>query len=127
MSINFLVSIAIMYMWFVAGCATFARPLNDLLVGHPTNSVVKKTKYAIPSQNQQGINRVIAYASHRLKPAGKSYPVHKLDFLALKWAVSGKFYNLLYGTKLSTYIHSHNSQVGCNWSVVDSNPVKLQF
>ena len=88
-----------MYMWFVDGCATIARPLNDLSVGHPTNSVVKKTKSVVLGQNQQGNNRVNAYASHRLKPAEKNYLAHKLEFLALKWAVSGKFYNLLYGTK----------------------------
>ena len=83
MSGTFLVSIAIIYMWFVDECPTIARPLNDLLVGYPANSVVKKTKSDVLGQNQQGINRVIAYASHRLKTAEKNYPAHKLEFLAL--------------------------------------------
>ena len=83
MSGNFLVSIAVIYMWFVDGCATIARPLYDLLVGYPTNSAVKKTKSAILGQNHQGINRVIAYASHILKPAKKNYPAHKLFFVCL--------------------------------------------
>ena len=39
-------------------------------------------------QTQQGIDRVIAYASRSLQPAEKNYPVHKLEFLALKWNVS---------------------------------------
>ena len=50
-------------------------------------------------QTQEGVNRVIAYASRSLKPAEKNYPAHKLEFLALKWAVSEKFHDYLYGTK----------------------------
>ena len=50
-------------------------------------------------QRQDGANRVIAYASRSLKPAEKHYPAHKLEFLALKWAVSEKFHDYLYGTK----------------------------
>ena len=42
---------------------------------------------------------MIAYASRSLKPAEKNYPAHKLEFLALKWAVSEKFLDYLYGTK----------------------------
>ena len=42
---------------------------------------------------------MIAYASRSLKPAEKNYPAHKLEFLALKWAVSEKFHDYLYGTK----------------------------
>ena len=51
-------------------------------------------------QRQDGANRVFAYASRSLKPAEKNYPAHKLEFLALKWAVSEKFHDYLYGTKL---------------------------
>ncbi|MCG8078530.1 MAG: hypothetical protein JAY75_20120, partial [Candidatus Thiodiazotropha taylori] len=48
-------------------------------------------------QKQDGVNRVIAYASRSLKPSEKNYPAHKLEFLALKWAVSEKFHDYLYG------------------------------
>ena len=50
-------------------------------------------------QRQDGVNRVMYYASRSLKPAEKNYPAHKLEFLALKWAVSEKFHDYLYGTK----------------------------
>ncbi|MCG8030631.1 MAG: DDE-type integrase/transposase/recombinase, partial [Candidatus Thiodiazotropha taylori] len=50
-------------------------------------------------QHQNGAKRVIAYASRSLKPAEKNYPAHKLEFLALKWAVCEKFHDYLYGTK----------------------------
>ena len=48
-------------------------------------------------QQQDGIDRVIAYASRSLKPAERNYPAHKLEFLALKWAITDKFYDYLYG------------------------------
>ena len=35
-------------------------------------------------QTQEGVNRVIAYASRSLKPAEKNHPAHKLEFLVLK-------------------------------------------
>ena len=44
------------------------------------------------------MNRVVAYASNSLKPSKKYYPAHKLEFLALKWAITEKFYDCLYGT-----------------------------
>lgn len=48
-------------------------------------------------QVQDGQTRVVAYASRGLSRSEKNYPVHKLEFLALKWAVSEKFHDYLYG------------------------------
>ena len=42
---------------------------------------------------------MVAYASRILKPAEKNYQAHKLKFLALKWAVTDKFHDYLYGLK----------------------------
>jgi transposase InsO family protein len=52
---------------------------------------------AVLYQNQDGKERVIAYASRGLSPAERNYPAHKLEFLALKWAVTDKFHDYLYG------------------------------
>ena len=52
---------------------------------------------AILYQHQNGRLRVIAYASRNLKPSEVNYPAHKLEFLALKWAVCDKFHDYLYG------------------------------
>ena len=43
------------------------------------------------------MDRVIAYASRSLKPAERNHPAHKLEFLALKWAITDKFHDYLYG------------------------------
>ncbi|XP_063760148.1 uncharacterized protein LOC134878197 [Eleginops maclovinus] len=56
---------------------------------------------AVLAQVQDGAERVIAYASRGLSPAETRYPAHKLEFLALKWAVTDKFYDHLYGRKFS--------------------------
>jgi hypothetical protein len=55
---------------------------------------------AILYQVQDGKERVIAYASRSLTPAERNYPAHKLEFLALKWAICDKFYDYLYGNKV---------------------------
>ena len=52
---------------------------------------------AVLYQKQQGKERVIAYASRGLKSSERNYPAHKLEFLALKWSVTDKFKDLLYG------------------------------
>ena len=41
----------------------------------------------------------LAYASRALTPAEQNYPAHKLEFLALKWAVCEKFHDYLYDSK----------------------------
>ena len=56
---------------------------------------------AVLYQQQDGKERVIAYASRSLKPAEKNYPAHKLEFLALKWAVTDKFHDYLFGNKFT--------------------------
>lgn len=48
-------------------------------------------------QEQEGQLQVIAYASHGLSPSESWYPAHKLEFLALKWSITEKFHDYLYG------------------------------
>ena len=47
---------------------------------------------AVLYQNQDNQRRVIAYASRSLSPSERNYPAHKLEFLALKWAITDKFH-----------------------------------
>ena len=64
-------------------------------------------------QQQNGSERVVAYASRSLKPSEKNYPAHKLEFLALKWTVTEKLHDYLYGTKFDV--------------VTDNNPLTYVF
>ena len=57
-------------------------------------------------QGQEKLNRVISYASRTLTPAERNYHYHsgKLEFLALKWAVTEKFADYLgHGAKTTVY------------------------
>ena len=54
---------------------------------------------AVLYQIQNNEKRVIAYASRGLKNSEKHYPAHKLEFLCLKWAVTDKFHDYLYGNR----------------------------
>ena len=42
--------------------------------------------------HEDGKDRVIAYASRVLRHTEAKYPAHKLEFLALKWAVTDRFH-----------------------------------
>ena len=53
--------------------------------------------------NPEGQLKVIAYASRGLSKPEKNYPAHKLEFLALKWAVTDKFKEYLYGAPFEVY------------------------
>ena len=48
-------------------------------------------------QVQDGVERVIGYASRSLKQSERTYPTHKLEFLTLKWAVTEKIHDFLFG------------------------------
>lgn len=50
-------------------------------------------------QQHEGKLRPVAYASRGLSKSEVNYPAHKLEFLALKWAVTAKFSDYLYGNK----------------------------
>ena len=62
---------------------------------------------AVLYQNQQGVERVITYASRGLRLCERNYPGHKLEILSLKWAVTDKFHDYLYGS--SYYVITDNN------------------
>ena len=47
--------------------------------------------------------RVIAFASRSLSNTEKNYPAHKLEFLTLKWAITDRFHEYLYGGQFDVY------------------------
>ena len=62
---------------------------------------------AVLYQRQDGQDRVVCYASRSLKPSEKNYPAHKLEYLALKWSVTEKFHDYLYGTSFEVYTDNY--------------------
>ena len=83
---------------------------------------------AILYQRQNGKLRVIAYGSRSLTAAEKNYNLHsgKLEFLALKWAITDKFRDYLYYAPFFTVFSDNNpltyilstaklNATGCRW------------
>ena len=50
-----------------------------------------------------GKERPIAYASRTLSKSEQNYDAHKLEFLALKWSVTDRFHEYLYGGTFDVY------------------------
>lgn len=55
--------------------------------------------------------RPVAYASRKLSTAEQHYPIHQLEFLALKWAIVDKFHDYLYGAKFM--VKTDNNPLTC--------------
>ena len=53
---------------------------------------------AVLCQKQGDLKRVIAYASRALSKSEQNYSAYKLEFLALKWAITEKFSDYLTNT-----------------------------
>ena len=63
---------------------------------------------AILYQTQEdGTGKVIAYASRSLKKSEWKYHSSKLEFLALKWAITNQFHEYLYGGTFK--VHTDNN------------------
>ena len=63
------------------------------------NTDVSRTGLGVVLYQQQDDDsyRVISYASHSLSKSECNYDAHKLKFLALKWSVTERFHEYLYG------------------------------
>ena len=66
---------------------------------------------AVLYQRQDGRMRVIGYGSRMFTPADKNYNLHsgKLEFLALKWAITEKFRDYLYYAPSFTVYTGNNT------------------
>ena len=58
---------------------------------------------AVLCQKRDGKLHVIAYASRCLKPSEVNYSAYKREYLALKWAVTDKFHDYLYGAHFEVW------------------------
>ena len=58
---------------------------------------------AVLYQIHESLEKVINYASRSLTQSKTKYPVHKLEFLGLKWAITEQFHEYLYGSMFDVY------------------------
>ena len=92
------------------------KELKDLCSNTPVLAYAENTKKfmlhtdasklglgAMLYQEQDNEKRVIAYASRTFSSSARNYPAHKLEFLALKWAVTDQFHEYLYGGEFEVY------------------------
>ena len=69
-----------------------------------TTHASKKGLGAVLSQiGEDGKERPVAYASRTLNKAEKNYTTHKLEFLALKWSITDRFHEYLYGSTFEVF------------------------
>ena len=86
---------------------------------------------AVLYQNQDGQRRVIVYVSRSLCRSERNYPAHKLEFLALKWDITDKFHEYLYGADFQVFTDNNPltsiltaaklDATGCRWVAALSN------
>ena len=63
---------------------------------------------AVLYQEQDGVEKVISYASQSLSKSESKYPIHKLGFLCLKWAIKDQFHEYLYGNTFDVYTDNNS-------------------
>ena len=68
-----------------------------------TDASEKGLSTVLYQQQYDGTFRVIAYASRTLSKSERNYDAHKLQFLALKWSVTQRFHEYLYGGTFEVY------------------------
>ena len=76
---------------------------------------------AVLYQEQDGVKKFISYASQSLSKSEAKYPVHKLEFLCFKWAITDQFHEYLYGNTFDVYTDNNpltyvltTCQIECN-------------
>ena len=82
--------------------ADFGKPFNL----HTHASVLGLR--AVLNQVQDGVEKVISYASQSLTKSEAKYPIHKLKFLCLKWAIADQFHEYLYGNIIDVYMDNNS-------------------
>ena len=76
---------------------------------HLQTDARKKVLGAVLYQKQDdGTMRVKAYASRTLSKSEKNYDTHKLEFVALKWPITYRFHEYLYGGNFEVFTDNNH-------------------
>ena len=81
----------------VLACAYFPQPFKL----HTDASVLDLG--VVLYQLHESVEKVISYASRSLTQSETKYPVHKVEFLCLMWAITEQFHKYLYGNTFDIY------------------------
>ena len=78
--------------------ANYTKPFK------PHTDASENSLGAVLYQKQDdGTESVIAYVSRTLCKSKQNYDIHKLEFLALKWSITERFHEYLYGRHFEVY------------------------
>ena len=83
----------------ILACANYKKPF----IVH-TDASELGLEAMLYQVDNTGIKRVIAYASGTLSQSKRKYPAHKLEYLALKWAVTDQFHEYLCRGTFDVYV-----------------------
>ena len=72
-------------------------------------------------KQDDGTDHIIAYACQTLPKSERNYDVHKLEFLALKWSVTERFHEYLYGGLFEVYTDNNPLTYILTTAKVDAN------
>ena len=82
-----------------------ACPLHDLVSGK--NAKKKNSSIEWTADCEAALERPVTYASRTLSKLERNYDAHKLEFLALKWAITDRFHEYLYGGTFDVYTNNN--------------------
>ena len=69
---------------------------------------------------EDNIEHPIAYVSRMLSKSEHNYDAHKLEFLALKWAIINRFHEYLYGGSFDVYTDNNLLTYVLSWAKLDA-------
>ncbi|KAL7878188.1 hypothetical protein SRHO_G00048310 [Serrasalmus rhombeus] len=100
--------------WWTPSCTEAFQKILHCLTSAPVLAFADSTKPyilhvdasleglgAVLNQEYPEGLRPVAFASRKLSSSERNYPVHQLEFLALKWAIVDKLHDYLYGVRFT--------------------------